>query len=83
MRTFFRTFKVSTCYEGDSVELIEIIENRKAKKLLFRTIYIYKKQNSLVHEGFTVERQAEYLLITYRGAFIIVIWNPMLRIIFN
>ncbi|MGG3279538.1 DUF58 domain-containing protein [Paenibacillus solani] len=27
---YTRSFKVSTCYEGDSVELIEIIENRKA-----------------------------------------------------
>ena len=27
---YSRSFKVSTCYEGDSVELIEIIENRKA-----------------------------------------------------
>ena len=28
---YSRSFKVSTCYEGDSVELIEIIENRKAR----------------------------------------------------
>lgn len=27
---YSRSFKVSSCYEGDSVELIEIIENRKA-----------------------------------------------------